>query len=330
MYCFFTALQPQSVEELCICFNLACKYSCLTLQETCLEYAAKHSSSLLNSEGFYKLTPKAMSLILSRDVIIVSSEHILIDNILHWADNRLSSLDIPYGTLRSELENHKILKHLRILSLGEVEFSSFLTRYGNEIFREDELIKLENDYYSETENKLVSKIRTKRILEKRIALCAYNYLDVKSVNTVIGIPVKIFEAEGGMRPVIKSLILPSQTNPVNITNCNVPLCTHYQEHMCVEVTVEDTVIATGVFNKRIKYNNDIHIQLDIIDYTPVYSSEKLDIAGDKIYEANIKILFKTPGHYPITADTNFTTEKPIIIQNSGLRFIHELVMSYEL
>lgn len=313
------------MDDLWPALNLACLYNSRLLKESCLSLALKNSDILLNHDGLLQMTPEALSFLLSREVIQVTSEIEVIDMVVTWAQTRLENLGQSNENLRAELDKSGILKQLRILSLMENEFVTFITGIGKDIFTEQELDQLEYNYFSDTCEMYVSPVRIERMLEQRIPISGTDYLTVNSSSDLYEVDVKVFETEFGVRPIIKMIVMPSQINPANILYDNVSHRTHYKECILAEVSVNDKVIARGSFCERIKYSDDINITLNTFNFAPMYANFDDNLEA-KYYKAKIKIIFKNHGYYPLAVECRYDETAPIVLENPS-RFIHEFVLT---
>lgn len=280
---------------------------------------------LLGHEGIKHVSPEALSFLLSRDVIEVNSELEVIEMAVGWAENRLEQDDESENNLRRQLDQCGILRQLRILSLPKAEFVDFITGLGKKIYTEVELDRLEYNYFSDTCEEYTSPIRTERLLECRVPICGTDYLAVNADNDHLEVNVKVFGSELGIRPIIKTIIIPSQINPANILYDNVSHRTHYNEYILVEVTVNDKVTARGSFFDRIKYSDDVTISLNTFNYAPMYIQTNQE-EEDTYYEAKIKIIFKNHGYYPLAVETKCDEDAPIVL-TEHCRFVHEFVLT---
>lgn len=289
--------------------------------------ALKNSDTILTHDGLLQLSPEALSFLLSREVIEINSEKDVLDVVIAWAQNRLENSDDTESSLREELEKCDILKNVHVLALPEKDFIKFLTGIGKEIFTEDELERIEYNYFSDTCEKFISPLRMDRMLEQRIPICGYDYLAVNSDKDSLDVNLKIYENANGIRPIIKTVILPSQINPANILYDNVSHRTHYNECILIEAIVNDVVVARGSFFDRVKYSDDININLNTFNTTAIYMNKKYDElgAGERYYEAKIKIMFKVYGYYPLAVDTKAASDAIELMDKS--RFIHEIVLA---
>lgn len=320
---FVPGIEPETVDDLWPALNLACLYDSKSLKESCLTMALNNSDMILNHDGFLQLSPEALSFLLSREVIDVHSEKDVIDVVIAWAQNRIENQQ--ESNLRLELENHGILKHLRLLALPKEDFVTFLTETGREIFTDEELTNVEYNYFSDTCEKFISPLRTERTLEKRIPICGNDYLAVNAENDTIDVTVKIYELPTGVRPVIKTLILPSQINPALVLFDNVSHRTHYNECLLVEMSVCGKVVARGTFYDRIKYSDEINVNLNTFNYAPMYARKYDGIEEDTCYEAKIRIVFKTFGYYPLAVEMKQDCS-PVVLKEP-CRFVHEFVLT---
>lgn len=90
------SIEPATLDDLFPALNLACRYESRALKETCLNMASKNPTSILTHEVFLALSPEAVSLLLTREVVEVDSETEVIEAVTRWARNRCES---TYGTI---------------------------------------------------------------------------------------------------------------------------------------------------------------------------------------------------------------------------------------
>lgn len=287
----------------------------------------QNSDKILSHEGFTQMCPKELSFLLSREVIQVASEQEVIDSVITWAYHQIENSE-SLENIRQALEQDGILQQLRILALSKDKFIDFITGPGKEIFSEDELEQLEYNYFSDSCESFVNPIRVDRMLEQRIPVSGTDYLAVDSETNTYDVNVKIFETDQGVRPFLKMIVIPSQLNPANILYDNVSHRTHYNECILVEISVNEKVVARGSFYDRIKYSDDINITLNTFNHTPIYASNNNndeDFAR-AFYEANVNIIFKKYGYYPLAVETKNDPDSPVILQEP-CRFITEFVLT---
>lgn len=321
---YVTGIEPETLDDLWPALNLATHHNSRALKESCLSVALKNSDTILAHDGLLLLSPKSLSFLLSREVIEVTSEQEILDIVIAWAQNRLQNTESE-STLRSELENFGILQNIRILALPENDFIEFITGIGTEIFTQEELEQIEFNYFSDTCEKIICPIRIDRFLENRVPICGYDYVSVNSDKDSLEVDLKVFETASGVRPIIKTIILPSQIHPANILYDNVSHRTHYNECLLVEVVVGEAIVARGSFYDRVKYSDDIHINLNNFNCTAMYLNKKYDETGAvKYYEARIRIMFKTYGYYPLAVETKSVEDIELLDKS---RFIHEMVLA---